>query len=78
METKYTLSAYSKETEKTCDKAFKSLQSLLVQTAKIINPFLVPQMWIMTRFYKKTVKEIGDGKWEISYNLYLLTPNLTN
>ena len=72
METIYKLSAYSKDTEKTCDEAFKAVQSLLVMTARIVNPFIVPLMWIMTRFYKKTVRQLENGQWEIKYDLYLM------
>lgn len=72
MELKYTLSEYSKETEKVCDEARKAAQDLLFETAKIISPISALFIWIICRFYKKTVIKLENGKFEISYNFYLL------
>ena len=67
MELKYNLSAINKEVIKTCDEANSEFQGLMIEMARIVNPFLIPLMWIITRFYKKTV----TNKY-ISYDYYLL------
>ena len=52
---------------KTCDAGFKAMQSMLVRTAWLTNKPLTPLMWILTRFYKRTI-----SKDKISYDFFLL------
>jgi len=46
-----------KETIKMCDEARGAMQTLLVETARVTQPKLVPIMWLLTRFYKKEVTD---------------------
>jgi len=55
------------ETIKSCDKGRKAMQEFLVEAAKTINPLAVPFIWVLTRFYKRTIT-----KESIKYNFYLL------
>jgi len=47
----------TKDTIKSCDEARKATQNLLVESAKIINPKLTWLMWLLSRFYKRTITE---------------------
>lgn len=62
-----TKSSPSRSTIKACDKSRKAFQETLIKTAKIINPYLVPIIWVITRFYKRKI-----GKNYIKYNFYLI------
>jgi hypothetical protein len=56
-----------KDTIKSCDTAAKAMQDLLVETAKIAMPRLTWIMWILTRFYRRTVT-----KTSIRYEFYMI------
>ena len=47
----------TKDTIKTCDESRKAMQTLLIKTAKIVNPKLTWFMWLLSRFYKRTITE---------------------
>ena len=70
MKIEYTLkrdAGIDKDLIKNCDAGFKAMQSILVRTAWLTNKPLTPLMWILTRFYKRTI-----SKDKISYDLFLL------
>lgn len=50
-----------------CDNGAKAMQDLIVNTAKILMPLSIPIIWILTRFYKRTIL-----KDEIRYDFYLI------
>lgn len=53
---------------KACDDGAKGFQDLLVTTTRLtIGWKLVPLVWLLSRFYKRTVTEKS-----IEYNFYLL------
>jgi hypothetical protein len=55
----------TKDTIKTCDEARKAMQNLLIETARTVNPKLTWLMWLLSRFYKRTIT-----KDKISYEFY--------
>lgn len=61
-----------KDTIKTCDDGAKGMQDVLVEISKIAFPKLSWLIWIITRFYKRTIT-----KDAITYNFYLFLDKKT-
>jgi len=56
-----------KKTLKDCETGRKAFQSVIVRTAWVAQKPLTPFVWVLTRFYKRT---ITGGV--IEYDFYLL------
>lgn len=54
----YSVSGYpDQETLKVCDEGRAGMQTLLVETAKVVTPLMTPLVWILTRRYKREVTD---------------------
>lgn len=57
----------SDKTLKSCDEGARATQNLMIETAWIVNKWLVPLMWFLTRFYKRKITKAA-----IEYDFYLI------
>lgn len=56
----------SKETIKSTNDSRIAMQSMIVETARIVNPKMVWFIWILTRFYTRKITNKS-----IDYNFFL-------
>lgn len=64
---------FNKETIKSCDESCKEMQNLLIEVTKITSPKIVWLIWVLTRFYKRTITDEA-----VSYDFYLFSDGKKN